>query len=471
MIKFRLYHPLYLTLIYLVIHVLIRIYFSETLQVDDREQVLYGQYLRLGYPMPQPPLYSWLSWISFKFFGTNLFALTILKYALIYATYVFIWRLTDKLFFEKNTKNLVFYSFFLLPSFFWHMHQAFTHTIILGLSIAMTTFYLVSLEENKKKSNYFYLGISIGLGLMSKYSFILFLIPMFIASLINSNFRKVFLSKNFFITLLLVLFISGPHYFWLIDNYVEISQQASDRLAIVQNNLNFLTPLKELVVSAIGFITPLIFVLIPVVIKSILTKRKKNLHSSSYKLFLNFFIVILISSIALFVFYDIPKVKVRWLHPIMMLFPFWFFLKYYAEDNYLNSFKKFFYFGVIFLTILVIVIRVVQMTIGPNLGYFSRVNTPVMETLRKIPNDISNNSLIIIEDYTIFAHALILFKNNQIRFGGMMFNKSNESPKKCLIISNTEKKIQGLNQRKLETKIAKNIYEIYFQVKEKSKCY
>jgi len=471
MIKFRLYHPLFLTLIYLIIHVLIRISFSETLQVDDREQVLYGQYLSLGYPMPQPPLYSWLSWAFFKLFGTNLLALTVLKYSLIYATYIFIWRIADKLFNDESSKNLVFYSFFLMPSFFWHMHQGFTHTIILGLSITMTTFYLLALEKKKNKSNYLYLGISIGLGFMSKYSFVLFLLPFLLAGLICSNFRKIFLSKKFLITLLPVLFISGPHFLWLIDNYVAISQQAFERLAIAQNNLNFLDPLGELGISAIGFITPLIFFLVPLIAKSILTNRRNNLQHTSYKIFLNFFIVILISSIVLFIFYDIPKVKVRWLHPIMMLFPFWFFLKYPIQDDFLNSFKNFFYFGVIFLSIIVIAIRVAQMTIGPNLGYFSRVNTPVMQTLRKIPNEISNNSLIVVEDYTLFSHALILFKNSQIKYGDKMFNKSNKSPEKCLIISDSEKKTPGMTQRKLETKIAENTYEIYFQIGEKNQCY
>jgi len=77
------YHPLILILIYLIAHLLIRIIFNDSIQVDDREQILVAQDLLLGYDMPQPPLYSWLAYFIFKVFGANLYALTLLKYSLI----------------------------------------------------------------------------------------------------------------------------------------------------------------------------------------------------------------------------------------------------------------------------------------------------------------------------------------------------------------------------------------------------
>jgi len=69
-------YQLTLTLtLYLFTHLLIRIAFSSTLQVDDAEQIRHAQNLLLGYPIPQPPLYSWLSWGLFQILGTGLLAL------------------------------------------------------------------------------------------------------------------------------------------------------------------------------------------------------------------------------------------------------------------------------------------------------------------------------------------------------------------------------------------------------------
>ena len=79
--------PLFWLFIYLVVHFLIRVLFSQTLQVDDAEQIRYAQELLLGYPIPQPPMYSWLSWGSFQLLGSGLFALTLIKYILITLTF------------------------------------------------------------------------------------------------------------------------------------------------------------------------------------------------------------------------------------------------------------------------------------------------------------------------------------------------------------------------------------------------
>jgi hypothetical protein len=73
------YHPIFWLFIYLFVHLSVRILFSQTLQVDDAEQIRHAQELLLGYPIPQPPMYSWLSWGSFQLFGSGLFALTLIK--------------------------------------------------------------------------------------------------------------------------------------------------------------------------------------------------------------------------------------------------------------------------------------------------------------------------------------------------------------------------------------------------------
>ena len=72
---------------YLLLHLLIRLLFSGTLQLDDAEQIRLSQTLALGYPIPQPPLYSWFSWGLFQLLGSGLLALTLLKYLLIGLTF------------------------------------------------------------------------------------------------------------------------------------------------------------------------------------------------------------------------------------------------------------------------------------------------------------------------------------------------------------------------------------------------
>ena len=103
--------PLFWLLIYLAIHFLIRVLFNQTLQVDDSEQIGHAQNLLLGYSIPQPPLYSWLTWIMFQIFGTGLFALTLLKYALISLTFWFTWLVSGQLFQHLQTRYIATFSY------------------------------------------------------------------------------------------------------------------------------------------------------------------------------------------------------------------------------------------------------------------------------------------------------------------------------------------------------------------------
>ena len=73
--------------VYLLLHLAVRLLFSDTLQVDDTEQILVGQYLTTGISNGQPPLYSWISWLLFRVFGTSLATLTWLKYGLLWLSF------------------------------------------------------------------------------------------------------------------------------------------------------------------------------------------------------------------------------------------------------------------------------------------------------------------------------------------------------------------------------------------------
>ena len=206
--------PLFWLLIYLVVHFLIRMLFSQTLQVDDAEQIDHAQNLLLGYPIPQPPLYSWLSWGMFKTLSTGLFALTLLKYTLIALTFWFTWLVSGQLFQHLQTRYIATFSYLLMPSFAWHMHQGFTHTILLGFGIILSLHALLSLKENNSIKNYLYLGLALGIGLMAKYSFLLFMIPLLISAISIASFRKIIINQKILLSIGVFIIVVGPHAYW-----------------------------------------------------------------------------------------------------------------------------------------------------------------------------------------------------------------------------------------------------------------
>jgi 4-amino-4-deoxy-L-arabinose transferase-like glycosyltransferase len=74
--------------VYFLLHVLIRVLLSPSTDLDESEQIVYGQELLLGYG-PAPPLYTWLQLPFFAVFGQGVLALSLLKGVLLCFTCLF----------------------------------------------------------------------------------------------------------------------------------------------------------------------------------------------------------------------------------------------------------------------------------------------------------------------------------------------------------------------------------------------
>ena len=64
-------------LLYFSLQMVMRLFTSQSAELDEAEQLLWTQDLRWGYG-PQPPLYSWLQWVLFEVFGVSILALALL---------------------------------------------------------------------------------------------------------------------------------------------------------------------------------------------------------------------------------------------------------------------------------------------------------------------------------------------------------------------------------------------------------
>jgi len=421
-----------LLVLYLTIHIMIRLGFSSTLQVDDSEQVYFAQNLRLGYPIPQPPLYTWLTWIFFKVFGPSLFALTVLKYSLIGLTFYFIHKTSVFFTKDKYIQNLIVLSYLLMPSFFWHMHQGFTHTILLGLAISSTFYYSISIISNDKYIDYFFLGASIAIGVLSKYSYLIFIFLLFVTLISKKDSREIFFNKKILISLFVALILQLPHMYWVFENFQNLFLSVDEKLSINQSSsVNNFFSLLNLFKSSIGFISPLIFVFIISFFRGKKNQKENNTSPNiNLEIIELFFKVLIIFSILTLLFFTIPHVKVRWLHPLLMLFPFWVFIKLLNRGKIDLLTKKIFIYFLIIITILVLFIRLIQVTVGPDFGIYGRLNRPIITALNKIPKKLLDQSTIATNDAFIASHLLINFRN-RILYRKEFFNTGEESDK-CL---------------------------------------
>jgi len=411
--------PHTLLAVYLIVHVCIRLLFSQTLQVDDAEQIRLSQELFLGYPIPQPPMYSWLSWGMFQLFGTGLLALTLLKYTIISLTFWFTWLVSGQLFQHLQTRYIATFSYLLMPSFAWHMHQGFTHTIMLGFGIILSLHALLSVKNNSSTKNYLYLGLAFGVGLMGKYSFLLFMVAMLVSALSIDSYRKIILDSKILLAIGVFVLIIGPHAYWLSQHYQEIFSSIDQKLQVTSDNslIDRAKSAWQFSTAAIAFVVPFALVFLISSWRRLFNTDKQLVKQDNVLLLSRFYWVIVVSVIALALFVSMPHFKVRWFHPIMMIFPLWMLIRIERKTPLSKSIMRWFASIAIIVTVLILSIRIAQVTVGPDLGNYGRLNIPIHETLNKLDSSLLDSSILKTNNAFLGAHLLSKYPDNTVVIG------------------------------------------------------
>ena len=460
----------------LVVHAFIRLFFSQTFQVDDAEQIRLSQDLLLGYPIPQPPLYSWLSWGAFQIFGTGLLALTLLKYTIIFLTFWFTWLVSGQLFQHLQTRYIVTFSYLLMPSFAWHMHQGFTHTILLGFGIILSLHALLSVKNNPNTKNYLYLGLAFGIGLMGKYSFLLFMVAILVSALSVNSYRKIIFNSKILFSIGVFILMIGPHAYWLSQHYQEIFTSIDQKLQVTNDNslIDRSQSVWQFSTVAIAFVVPFALVFLINSWKRLFNTDKQLAKQDNVLLLNRFYWVIIISVIVLALFVSMPHFKVRWFHPLMMIFPLWMMLRIERQELLSKSIVKWFNAILIISTFLILSIRVLQVTIGPNLGNYGRLNIPIHGTLNKLDNSLLDSSILKTNDAFLGAHLLSKYPDNVVVINSKRYNDLKSS--QCLwlwddddayVKPNTDNIIKS---GQLVTYVAEFKYTLFYALTPKQEC-
>ena len=170
---------------------------------DDAEILYYTQSWALAYKTGQPPLYAWLVRGAETLLGPTMGAVIGVKYALLAAFYAFTYLaarrlLTDNLFAALAPLALVACYFI-----GWETVVNYSHTVLLLAAMAAAFWLVLRLETRSGWLDYLWLALAIAAGLLAKYNFILFLVPLLAAAWRHPGLRARVFCLRFLAALLL----------------------------------------------------------------------------------------------------------------------------------------------------------------------------------------------------------------------------------------------------------------------------
>lgn len=223
---------LYLLLGCFALHVLLRCVVSETAGIDDVDQVLRAQIWSWGYG-PQPPLYTWLTKIFLNVFGYSVFSLLLLKELLVFSIYGLVFASARQL--TRSNLCAVAATALLQANFSiaWEAHRELTHTVLVSAMSVATIYFFLRLAPDRWTS-YLWFGTCSGLGMLSKYNFVILWVALWLSAFSIRELRPVLLNRR----MLGALFIAGviclPHFFWVFQHR-ELAFSSVQKLKIATN--------------------------------------------------------------------------------------------------------------------------------------------------------------------------------------------------------------------------------------------
>jgi hypothetical protein len=205
-----------LLLVYLVAHAALRVWASPNIGTDEVEQALFAQSWSWGYNPRQPPLFTWLLLAAYAFFGAGVLAHVVLKYVALGVMYGCAYACARRLTASPERAALATLSLLLIYGFGWGVHTGVTHTLVLSALIFANLLALLRLVEHRRLADYLLFGIATGLGLLTKYSYGVFIGPLLLACLLVRDIRVALLTRRMLAALGAAALVFLPHGLWML---------------------------------------------------------------------------------------------------------------------------------------------------------------------------------------------------------------------------------------------------------------
>ncbi len=202
----------YLSLVYVV-----RVFLFAGASEDDAEQLIYAQLWAWGYKPAQPPLYSWLVMVFQLGLGVGIPAVETLKFLTLFALYGFYYLAAAEILDDQRLAGLA--TLTVLGFFFmaWDAVINYSHTVLLGATIAGALWAVVRLRRSSGLGAYALAGLWIGVGLLSKYNFVLFLAALLAAAAAEPVLRRRLLCWRVGVSVIVAAAVAAPFYIWFLS--------------------------------------------------------------------------------------------------------------------------------------------------------------------------------------------------------------------------------------------------------------
>ena len=320
---------------HLMIWTLIPTFSNLNLPLDTIEALAWGSNLDWGFNK-HPPFSALAVEIFYQIFGSQDWAYYLLSQLFVIVAFYVVYKFSEIF---LNNKTLALFCVFLLEGILFYNFT----TPEFNVNISQLPFWALSIyfawrcSKYDKLNDYVFLGVFIGLGILSKYLFVYLAVGITLYFIYLIQKRKRIPIRNYSIASFVAVLILTPHLIWLVENNYSSLTYGFDRTGGVGSFLDhFIYPLI--------FLAKQIVILVPFLFMGffLIKKIKLKLNLNDDKLIFLFFttliplILVFLTSLVLGI-----KIRTMWMTPFYLFFGV---LMIYVFRNMIkiNNLKKFF---------------------------------------------------------------------------------------------------------------------------------
>ncbi|KZL06679.1 hypothetical protein PsAD2_04192 [Pseudovibrio axinellae] len=313
---------------YLLLHLVLRGYFSATLGTDDMFENVFVQELELGYQVRQPPLYEWMLYGVQKFLGPTIWSFLVLKYALVFCFAIFLYAVARQAIVSEKLAALSVFSYVAFYQIGFNLHEGVTHTAVLMATSAASVCCFIWLLKSKHFGAAVGLGVAVGLGMLSKHSYALVPAALVLAALSDRYWRTQIRFGSLVVAGLVALALYSPYLLWVMLGDRVFVGSALDVMREGDHSnwtARVLTGEFRLFVSVVGFSIPFLPVVCLVFFAGLFGSSEKKRwvfgRKDTGRLLLRVLLISIVLAVVGVLLSGAQYIKERHMHPVLFLLP------------------------------------------------------------------------------------------------------------------------------------------------------
>ena len=305
------------------------------LPLDTIEALAWSSNLDWGF-VKHPPLSAFAVEIFYQIFGNQDWAYYLLSQIFVILSFFGVYKFSEEFF--KNKYYALLSVFLLEGIYFYNFTTPEFNVNVCQLPLwSFSVYFAWRCFKYDKKMDYVYLGLLMGLGVLSKYLFLYLILGIKLLFIYLIKKGKKIKFRNYFITATIFMLVLFPHLIWLRENDFMTIAYGMNRAGGEGDFFDHL-------IYPLTFLGKQISILIPLFLMTflLLKKLKLKFHLKDEKLiFLIFTTIVPILAILFTSMILGIKIRTMWMTPFYLLFGV-LMIHIFQKNIIVNRLKKFF---------------------------------------------------------------------------------------------------------------------------------